>query len=187
MEREIGPTMRDPTGYIEEKDVMKILSATRPLRDYLIFRLMYYCGRRVTEVLLLEDKDILWGEKMILFTIIKKKKWVKKRIPVDEMTLKYLKEYCQDHKGKLFDVSRQYVFNKFRKVCYGIGIRKVGEKPPHPHHLRHSFCVHWVKRGGDIFKLNKVLCHNSIQTTMFYLQFSPKDVGEEYEKVMGHE
>ena len=31
------------------------------------------------------------------------------------------------------------------------------------HDLRHTFASHWVMKGGDIFKLQKILGHRTIQ------------------------
>jgi site-specific recombinase XerD len=41
------------------------------------------------------------------------------------------------------------------------------------HDLRHTFASHWVMNGGDIFKLQKILGHKSIQKTMRYAHLSP--------------
>lgn len=41
------------------------------------------------------------------------------------------------------------------------------------HDLRHTFASHWVMNGGDIFKLQKILGHKSIQMTMRYAHLTP--------------
>ena len=42
------------------------------------------------------------------------------------------------------------------------------------HSLRHTFATRWVLRGGDIFKLQKILGHQSIQMTMMYAHLAPE-------------
>ncbi len=39
-----------------------------------------------------------------------------------------------------------------------------------PHTLRHTFAVSWLKRGGDIYSLSRILGHSNIQTTTIYLR-----------------
>jgi integrase len=41
------------------------------------------------------------------------------------------------------------------------------------HDCRHSFASHWVLGGGDIFRLQKVLGHKSIQMTQRYAHLAP--------------
>jgi integrase len=42
------------------------------------------------------------------------------------------------------------------------------------HDLRHTFASHWVMNSGDIFKLQKILGHKSIQMTMRYAHMAPE-------------
>lgn len=41
------------------------------------------------------------------------------------------------------------------------------------HDLRHTFASHWMMKGGDIYKLQKMLGHESVETTMKYAHLSP--------------
>lgn len=41
------------------------------------------------------------------------------------------------------------------------------------HDLRHTFASHWVMKGCDIFKLQKILGHKSIQMRMRYAHLCP--------------
>jgi integrase len=41
------------------------------------------------------------------------------------------------------------------------------------HDLRHTFASHWVKAGGDLFKLQKILGHKTVQMTMRYAHLQP--------------
>jgi integrase len=41
------------------------------------------------------------------------------------------------------------------------------------HGLRHTFASHWVMKGGDVFKLQKILGHSSIEVTMMYAHLAP--------------
>jgi integrase len=43
----------------------------------------------------------------------------------------------------------------------------------HFHDLRHTFASHWVMKGGDLFKLQKILGHKTVQMTMRYAHLQP--------------
>lgn len=183
-------TMKDPKGYLPQEQVEKLISCAGNLRDRLLLQLMYRCGRRVSEVLLLGKGDILWEDRKIIFTILKRKKPVKELKPVDGATLGLLDQYLNGNVSlpgvrkkptaeRLFPVTRQYVFKLVRKLGVQAGIERVGSKRLHPHHLRHSFAVHAVrtsvKTAEDLRKLQMYMGHANIATTSHYLQFSPEE------------
>jgi integrase len=41
------------------------------------------------------------------------------------------------------------------------------------HDLRHTFASHWVMKGGDLFKLQKILGHKNVQMTLRYAHLAP--------------
>lgn len=51
------------------------------------------------------------------------------------------------------------------------------------HGLRHSFASHWVMRGGDLFKLQKILGHKSVQMTMRYAHLAPDAFAGDYARL----
>ena len=76
-----------------------------------------------------------------------------------------------------------------QKLGRRAGIRELGDpvvskrRKLHPHHLRHSFAIHAIKRGMGIERLQKILGHQSPATTALYPQFSMVDLHEEYDKL----
>jgi integrase len=183
-------TMKDLKGYLTEDQVNRITVKATNLRDRLILQIMYRCGRRVSEVLMMTKDDILWDENKIIFNILKRKRPLKEMKPVDNETMELLKEYTTGMPIKnirknmagerLFPVSRQYVFKLIRKLGKQAGIEYVGKKRLHPHHFRHSFAVHQVrtkvKTAEDLRKLQMYMSHANIATTSHYLQFSPDEL-----------
>jgi len=61
-------------------------------------------------------------------------------------------------------------------------IRKVSEeagvKPIRFHDLRHSFASNFMMRGGQIYKLQRLLGHTSIQMTERYSHLSPDHLND---------
>lgn len=189
MSRTPSKPMKDIRGYLTEKEISKIFSKCPNKKFELILRIMYMCGRRVSEVVGrsgFKKRDILFNEKKIVFKILKKKEEEYRRIPLDSKTLEMLREHTESmkHNQIVFPVSRQYIGQELTRTGKRAGITKVGTGNLHPHHLRHSFAVNWIKRGGDFTRLNKILAHSDLSTTQFYLQFSPEDVADEYERIM---
>jgi len=193
-------TMKDKKGYLSEEQVDDILKATTNPRDRILLQVIYRCGRRVSEVLLLKEGDILWDDGKIIFNILKRKKPVRELKPVDGETLRLLKEYMgsrdsmkflrkQSTDGRIFPITRQYVYKMMRNVGKRAGITHVGDKLLHPHHLRHSFAVHQVKNNiktaDDLRKLQRYMGHANFNTTAHYLQYSSdelRDVTDMWDK-----
>ena len=89
----------------------------------------------------------------------------------------------------LFPITRQRVDQVFWKLGRRAGIKEIGDpavsqhRKFHPHTLRHSFAIHCIKRGMTVERLQKILGHSSPTTTSVYLQFSLKDLHEDYDKI----
>lgn len=50
------------------------------------------------------------------------------------------------------------------------------------HDLRHTFASHWMMRGGDLFKLQKILGHKSVEMTLRYAHLAPTAFAEDYDR-----
>jgi integrase/recombinase XerD len=105
-------------------------------------------------------------------------------IPVDPDTLRLLDEYLKwrrkfPYKGPLvFPFSRQRGWQLIEKLG-----RRTGIKGLHPHSLRHLLATTWVAKGLDIKKLQILLGHASIATTMEYVDSNFEQLRSEYEKL----
>jgi integrase len=51
------------------------------------------------------------------------------------------------------------------------------------HDLRHTFASRWVMKGGDLFKLQKILGHQSVQMTMRYAHLAPDAFKDDYARL----
>ena len=105
-------------------------------------------------------------------------------IPVDRETLLLIDEYLQwrrkfPYRGPLvFPFSRQRGW----QLVEIIG-RRAGIAGLHPHSLRHLLATTWVSKGLDVKKLQLLLGHASIATTMEYVDSSFEQLKSEYEKL----
>ena len=105
-------------------------------------------------------------------------------IPVDRNTLRLLDEYLKwrrkfPYRGPLvFPFTRQRGWQLVEKLG-----RRIGIKGLHPHSLRHLLATTWVSKGLDVKKLQVLLGHASISTTMEYVDSSLEQLRAEYEKL----
>jgi len=105
-------------------------------------------------------------------------------IPIDSATLRLLDEYLQwrrqfPYRGPLvFPFTRQRGWQLVERIG-----RRVGIKGLHPHSLRHLLATTWVGKNLDVKKLQVLLGHASIATTMEYVDSNFEQLRSEYEKL----
>ncbi|MBA7578943.1 Tyrosine recombinase XerD [subsurface metagenome] len=193
--------IRDLKGYLSPEQVERVIAATTNPRDALLVRIPWRTGIRVSELTGLRTQDIDFDNRAIVIKVQKMRtkdgKAIERRrvVPIDQGTLDMVREYLEwrakfPYQGDLlFPITRQRVDQIFWKLGRRAGIKEIGDpavskhRKLHPHHLRHSFAIHCVKRGMSIERLQKILGHSSPTTTSVYLQYSVADLHEDYDKV----
>jgi len=193
--------IRDLKGYLEPTQVERIINVATTPRDKLLVRIPWRTGIRVSELIAIRVQDIDFDTRAIVIKVQKQRKRngkvVERRrlVPIDQGTLVMVSEYLEwrkqfPYKGDLlFPVTRQRVDQIYWKLGRRAGIKEIGDpavsqyRKLHPHHMRHSFAIHCIKRGMSIERLQKILGHQSPATTSVYLQYSVADLHEDYDKV----
>lgn len=141
------------------------------LRLYSLCLMLLDTGCRITEALTLTRNNI----DLQNMTIKIKGKGNKERvIPMGNELRKILYKLLQKHKHNyIFGTNRgsvQTVSNVERDMkilAEKIGITGVRFSP---HSARHTFALMYLRSGGDLFTLSKILGHTSISTTQIYLR-----------------
>ncbi len=201
---QISP-IRDLKGYLEPEQVERVLATVTNPRDTLLVRIPWRTGIRVSQLIGIRVQDIDFDNRAIVIKVqkIRKRdgKAIQRRrvVPIDQGTLGMVREYLEwrkqfPYKGDfLFPISRQRVDQIYWKLGRRAGIKEIGDpavskhRKLHPHVLRHSFAIHCVKHGMSIERLQKILGHSSPTTTSVYLQYSLKDLHEDYDRVWGED
>ena len=189
--------MNDLEGFFTKEQRIKIYNECNnnpndfnKLRNKVLIKLLWKSGRRITEILQIKGKHINFEKRMILWNIIKKKEPYKAWKPIDNHTLELLDFYMDEYNVGMEDylihwanpkkhISRQRAFQIVRKLCSKVGIKKIGDKQPHPHHFRHSMAVDLsrkLKSPSDLRKLQMFMEHSDLSVTETYLQFNDEEM-----------
>ena len=200
-----GQPIKDLRGFMSADQVRDLINSARTFRDKVFLRLLWVTGARVSEIVgdkswykkrvyePVKVEDIDFKEGVIILNLLKRKQYPppKHRVPLDKRTLQNLEAYILQEKlqpnNALFPFTRQRAFQIIREAAKDAKIIKVGNKKPHPHHMRHSHCVAFIRKNNTLEglrKLQKRIGHASISTTAEYLQFGPEQQ-KETEDVFG--
>lgn len=161
------------------------------IRDKLMIKLMYFAGLRVSELRQLKIEHLEWPtdpDASSYRVLIKDGKGSRDRyIEIMESLAREIDDFIlngTEDNPYLFLTQRGEPFKTNWAV--EVMVEKYGREASighiHPHQLRHSFGVHYIKAGGNIRVLQKLLGHSSLTTTQIYLDLVAQDVSEDYKK-----
>jgi integrase/recombinase XerC len=142
------------------------------LRDYLMIRLFYQTGIRLSELTNLKDSDVSVDSIKVLG-----KRNKERIIPISSEFAQLVQEYKQLKNSEFEEIpttlivtdSGKKVYEKFvyRKVNYYIGNVSSIEKRS-PHILRHTFATHMLNNGADLNAIKEILGHENLSATQIY-------------------
>ena len=185
------PDVRQILPYTRQ-DIIAILNATKDrqfeIRDRAIIYLLLDTGMRSAELCGLKVKNISLDNCRIL---VRGKGDKERRLPICDTTHDALQSYfrfrglikTRDYHADLFMTSVGKVLNRagLRKLMERIGIRS--DVPNcHPHRFRHTFAIQFLRNGGNIYTLQALLGHTTLDMVKRYLAIAQMDLERDHEK-----
>ena len=176
-------TMKNITDYLEKDQVDIVLEHAKAcnFRDYLMLRVLWRTGMRVSELRAIRPQDLEPHNQVANVTKAKGNK--QRRVMLDPETFDMLSRYVLDMNipasRPIFTLSSVWVWKLVKKYARMAGL----PDKIHPHTFRHSFAIHLVRSGLDLRRVQQLLGHSNLNTTQVYLQFNDQDLREGYNKI----
>lgn len=166
---------------LTEADVEALLQAPRTedplgLRDRAMVELLYACGLRVSELVLLRMDQINVRSGVVQ---VSGKGGKERLVPMGEESIAWIERYVTQARPDLAQgampaelfitrrgahMTRQAFWYVIKRYARQAGI----SKPLSPHTLRHAFATHLLNHGADLRSLQLLLGHSSLSTTQIY-------------------
>ena len=160
-----------------QEDIANIINATNNLKHRLILMTTYSAGLRASEVIALKPENI--DSKRMLIKV--KGKGGKDRYTLlAKRLLPELRHYYKKFRPKTYLYPSSYKHKKHQPLSYG-SVRSIYEKARKKagvkngagiHTMRHCFATHLLEAGYDIRKIQVLMGHRRLSTTMIYLHVS---------------
>lgn len=152
-------------------------------RHQAILSLFLDVGLRSSEVARLGIQDVDWTTGVL--KINGKTGWGS--VAVSKRTIKVLRRYVTHERkgnstGPLFiRAGKPLSALTLSHLINRLGKRAGIQRPVGPHLLRHTFALHYLRRGGDAFSLQRIMRHTTPFTTTRYLSFVTEDLQQKVE------
>ena len=158
-------------------EVGRILTACANPKHRMMLTLCYGCGLRLSELVSLKVRDID-GERQLLR--IEQGKGAKDRlVPLSETLLAQFRAYWRPYRptewlfpGRMFDRGAERDFSVQKAFTHAkarAGVKKIGGI----HGLRHAYATHQLEAGLPVHRLQRLLGHQDIHSTLRYVHWVP--------------
>jgi site-specific recombinase XerD len=186
------PYMEEPTG--DRREIFRDDEVARYIqfrprtfnqkRVWCIGMCMLDCGIRIDEALSLTPDDVdLQSELLRIVGKGNKQRFV----PISKHFRALLYRHMQTVAPKFHYVFGTHNGTKViqENACRDLRVveKKCGIRPLSFHSFRHTFATGYLRRGGDIYKLQQILGHSDLKTTAIYLHLAAEYVTEGHDSV----
>lgn len=176
---------------LEGPEVKALLDAARGdhrngLRNYALLLLMLDSGLRASEVCALRPEEVLWEQRLAK---VLGKGGKERIVPFSPETGAAMRRYMlsgrrrSDRAVTLFQTEEGWALtpNGLHHV-----VRKVATDADvpaaHPHRLRHTFALAYLRNGGNALALQRLLGHSTLAMTNQYVAMVTDDLQRDHER-----
>jgi integrase/recombinase XerD len=161
---------------LTQGEIWKIINAPENVKHRLILMATYSAGLRTSEVIALKPEHI--DSERMLIKVVDGKGRKDRYTLLSVIFLKELRQYYRTYRPKPYLFPSSYKgkeslsYETIREI-YDKAREKAGiKRGAGLHTLRHSFATHLLEDGYDIRKIQLLLGHSSLSTTMIYVHVS---------------
>ena len=163
---------------LSKQEVKRLIDLTKNIKHQAMLTTIYALGLRSGELINLKVIHLDGSRNMVS---IKQAKGRKDRIlPFPESLKPYLRVYYKQYRPNVFLFEGQkggkYTPNSLRSVFKQAVIRAHIKKDVTLHSLRHAYATHLLEGGTDLRRIQTLLGHTTIKTTMLYTQVSSRNI-----------
>lgn len=182
------PTMEEVNGLLDSKLPE---NAAFPLRDRLIFELLYGCGLRNSELVGIQLDDIGWSNEVIR---VRGKGKKERLVPLGDTAAAAIRDYLPERQ-QILEARRRsstsllinlrggsLTTRSVGRIVKAIAVARGLSPDVHPHTLRHAFGTHMLEEGADLRAIQELLGHERLSTTQRYTQLTSAHITRVYDE-----
>lgn len=173
---------------LSKNEIFAILDEAKrspnPFRDRAMILLLLDTGIRASECCNLTIRDL---NKVTNHILVFGKGKKERSIPISKNTLNAIDEYLQARRNKdrnspIFVKTNEKPIDRvlLRRILARPGT-KAGVGKVHPHRFRHTFAIQFLRNGGNIYSLQKILGHSTLDMVKRYLAIAQHDLDRDHE------
>lgn len=157
---------------------LPLMFGTDYFKRELILKFLFFTGLRSEEILTLKRENIDLDNRTILIKNTKGK--VDRVVKFTSKLQKIIQSYfnTEPENGNAFNISQAYIKWTLKRISKELGLKKNIT----PHALRHGFAKHCLRQGMGIERLQKLLGHSDLKTTMIYANPTQEEALKDYDK-----
>lgn len=162
---------------LSPSEVRKLIDSISNLKHRVLLMTTYSGGLRVSETRHLKIPDI--DSKRMVIRVHQGKGKKDRYTLLSRVLLEELRHYYREYRPVIWlfpgmkegsPISSQTIQRVINRSKKKAGILKAATV----HTLRHSFATHFLEQGGDVFELQELLGHSSLNTTRLYVHIQRK-------------
>ena len=160
---------------LSQEEIWSIINAPDNMKHRLMLMTVYSAGLRASEALVLKPEHI--DSKRMLIKVEEGKGGKQRYTLLSKKLLPELREYYRTYQPKILLFpshleGKPLAYETIRSVYEKARKKAAVKRGEGVHTLRHSFATHLLEAGYDIRKIQVLMGHTRLTTTMIYLHVS---------------